>query len=104
MEVAQYMERFYSQNDRYDKVNDNSGTDVSIPSALTTVPRGGSSGSTYYTIGFQDETLTPRGFTLEAVPTGAQANDRCGTLRLSSVGQRTKDGGSDDMSAADCWR
>ena len=45
LEVAQFMQRFYSQNDRYDQANDASGTAVVLPAALTMVPRGAAAGT-----------------------------------------------------------
>ncbi len=81
LEVAQYMQRFYSQNDRFDQANDAKGTAVTIPAALATVPRGAAAGTQDYTIQFQANTLTARSFTLEAVPRagGSMAGDKCGT-------------------------
>ncbi|POR11789.1 type IV pilin protein [Diaphorobacter sp. LR2014-1] len=106
MEVSQYMQRFYSQNDRYDKANDAAGTAITLPAALTTVPKGTASGQEDYTIRFQADTLQARSFTLEAVPRagGAMAGDKCGTLRISNVGRRTIGGGAAGMTAATCWR
>jgi type IV pilus assembly protein PilE len=104
LEVAQYMEKFYSQNDRYDQPNDGSGTTMVLPAALTVVPRGAASAQSYYTVQFQATTLKATGYTLEAVPLGSMASDKCGTLRLSSVGQRTVSGATSGMTAADCWK
>lgn len=104
LEASQWMQRFYSQNDRFDQANDADGTAVALPAPLATVPKGATGGSVYYTIQFEDGTLNARAFTLEAVPSGSMANDRCGTLRLSSVGRRTVDGAADGTTAADCWR
>lgn len=106
MEVSQYMQRFYSQNDRYDQANDAGGTATTLPAALTTVPKGAAIGKQDYTIGFQSNTLTARGFTLEAVPRagGPMASDKCGTLRINNVGRRTVNGASGGMTAETCWR
>ncbi len=106
MEVAQFMQRFYSQNDRYDQANDTANTAITLPAALTTVPKGAASGKEDYIIQFQSTTLQARSFTLEAVPraTGPMASDKCGTLRISNVGRRTINGGAAGVTAADCWR
>ena len=103
LEVSQYMQKFYSQNDRYDKANNDAGTAVAIPAALTTVPRAGA-GSTYYTISFVDGTLTARGYTLQAVPSATMQNDKCGTFRINQVGQRTVNNAAAGMTAATCWK
>ena len=106
LEVAQFMQRFYSQNDRFDQANDAAGTAIALPTALTVVPRGAAAGSQDYTIQFQASTLSERAFTLEAVPRtgGPMASDKCGTLRVNSVGRRTVSGESGGMTAATCWR
>lgn len=40
-------------------------------------------------------------FTLTAVPTGGQANDRCGTLTLNEKGQKGQAAG---RTVAECWK
>ena len=106
MDAVQYMQRFYSQNDRFDQANDATGTAVTIPAALATVPRGAAAGTQDYTIQFQANTLTARSFTLEAVPRagGSMAGDKCGTYRINNVGRRTVNGAASGMTAATCWR
>lgn len=106
MDAAQYMERFYSQNDRYDQANNASATPTVLPTALTMVPKGASPGKQDYTIQFQANTLKARSFTLEAVPRAGSlmASDKCATLRVNNVGQRTVNGASGGMDAASCWR
>lgn len=106
LEASQHMQRFYSQNDRYDQANDTAGTAVVLPATLTTVPRGAAAGTEDYTIRFQAGTLTARSFTLEAVPRagGTMASDKCGTLRINNVGRRTVSGATAGMTAATCWR
>lgn len=106
MEVAQYMQRFYSQNDRYDHANDADSTPISLPVVLTTVPRGVDPNIADYTVRFQEGTLRARGFTLEAVPraSGSMASDKCGTLRVNNVGRRSVSGASSGMDTQNCWR
>ncbi|TAN13592.1 MAG: type IV pilin protein [Burkholderiaceae bacterium] len=106
LEVSQYMQRFYSQNDRYDQANDAAGTAISLPAALATVPRGMDPTFADYTIGFQEGTLSARGFTLEAVPRtgGPMVSDKCGTLRINNVGRRSVNGATGGMNASICWR
>lgn len=43
-------------------------------------------------------------FTLEAIPTGAQAKDKCGTLTLTSAGLRGIKNAQADVKVDDCWR
>jgi len=51
----------------------------------------------FYTVDESD--VEARAFSLTAVPKGAQANDKCGTLSLDEKGQR---GWSED-GASGCW-
>lgn len=45
-------------------------------------------------------TPTATAYTLEAVPLSAQAVDRCGTLRITSVGVKTQTGSGSNQ---ECW-
>ncbi len=99
-EMAQFMERFYTTNMRYDQ------TPAAVAVAL---PAGGcrteSNLATYYTIALDPAFTAPRTFRLEAVPQGVQlARDGnvggCGTLRIDETGARTRTG---DKPIAECW-
>lgn len=100
LETVQFMQLFYSQNDRFDQSR--AGVAVAIPASLSQIPRGAAVGSQTYTIQFTG-TPTIAAYTIEAVPRsgGPMSSDACGTLRLSSVGTRTVTG---SQSAADCWK
>ena len=90
LNAAQWMERFYTANNRYDQ--DRGGTAVALPAGLTQAPVEG--GTKYYNISLTDcagaATVTANTFTLCAVPIAgsAQANDRCGALTLTNTGVR----------------
>ena len=104
LEVAQYMQRFYSQNDRYDQTNAATPVATTIPAALAVVPKGAAAGSQNYDISFVANSLTATGFQLQAVPVNSQAGDMCGTLLLNSVGQKGVSGATSSQTAATCWR
>lgn len=87
MELAQWMERRYTNNYDY---SDGSGGAPTLP--FTTSPQG--SGSTYYN--FSVSSITTNSFTLLATPTGPQANDPCGNLTVNDAGQKGSGG-------TDCW-
>lgn len=89
MELAQYMERLYTSN--YDYRED--GDDPDLP--FDHSPRDNDQDNAFYDIDFEDD-VTQNSFTLEAVPTGVQSDDPCGTLTLDNQGNREAD---DD----DCW-
>lgn len=58
----------------------------------------------YYNLFIQSATATA--FSLRAVPISgtAQASDKCGTLTLTSTGQRDITGGDTGVTWQDCWR
>lgn len=86
LELAQWMERRYSNGFDYR----NGGNNPVLP--FNQSPQ---NGTAFYTIGFVGN-VTRDTFTLQAVPTGGQANDDCGTLTLDEQGNR-------GASQANCW-
>jgi type IV pilus assembly protein PilE len=99
METAQYMQRFYSQNDSFKRAI-GATAEMTLPTTLTSVPR---QGAQTYAISFVTGTWTPSFFTLQAVPTGSMEGDRCGTLKLDSTGLRQAENTS-GLTVSDCWR
>lgn len=88
MQVAQFMQRFYAANDRFDK--DRSGaTDVidMIPGNLKQAP---ADGTALYNLAIPNATLSQSSFTLQMVPVadGKMAVDECGSFTLTSTGVR----------------
>lgn len=94
-ELAQFMERVYAGNIRYDQ---NNGAATALPAVPCRNELNG-----VYTFAFAASQPTARTFTVEAVPAGAQAarDGRCGTLRIDQANTRTITGAG---TAADCWR
>jgi type IV pilus assembly protein PilE len=88
LENAQWMERQYTVLGSY-----------SVTSALpiTESPKG--SGGKVYTVSFAASSAAS--FTLQAVPKNSMANDKCGTLTLTSKG--AKDVTSATATATECW-
>lgn len=80
-EIAQSMERHYTVNGRYTTA---ANGNPALP--FNKSPRDGA--STFYNISY-DGDVTANTFTLQAAPTGAQAGDACGTLKLSNTGLAT---------------
>ena len=85
VELANFMERTYTDNNAY-----NPGG-LALP--FTVSPK---TGTTFYNLGFSAGP-TANSFTLQAVPVAGspQAGDFCGTLTLSNTGLKG--------SAANCW-
>ena len=94
MELSQFMERFYTANGRY-------LTSANAAPALPfdTAPKDG--GSKSYDLAFAENSPTANSYSLEAIPTGSMADDKCGTLTLSNTGAKGQDAGA---TLADCWR
>lgn len=93
LELSNFMERFFTENNRYDQ--NRAGNAVALPFAES--PKDGM--TKYYDLSFQAGALNQTQYTLQAVPKGAQANDRCGTFRLTHTGAR-----SVSTTATDCWK
>ena len=75
LELAQWMERRYSNGFDYR----DGGNNPVLP--FTQSPQ---TGTAFYNISFSVN-ATRDTYTLQAVPTGAQANDDCGTLTLNAM-------------------
>lgn len=101
LEVSQFMQRFYSQNDSY--ATDRAGAAVTVPSALANVPKTATALSANYTISFSG-TPTVAAFTAQAVPRagGTMASDKCGSFVLDQTGRRTLSGATGTVD--ECWR
>ena len=95
VEAAQFMERFYTLNNRYDETRD--GTAVSLPANLQRAPKEGT--NIYYDVTLS--TVAQNSFTLLATPVNAQAGDACGNLTLTNTGARAKTG---TLALERCWR
>lgn len=95
MEMAQFMERVYASNLRYDQ-NNAASTALPVVACRTEL-------TAHYTLGFATGQPQQRTFTIEAVPQGAQASKdtRCATL---SIDQANVKGESGSATAAECWK
>ena len=105
LNAAQWMERFYTENNRYHQ--DRAGTAVALPVGLTQAPIEGV--TKYYNISLTDcagaAQVTANSFTLRAAPIAGspQVNDRCGALTLTSTGVRGVCVAA-PPTADECWR
>ncbi|MBL0090753.1 MAG: type IV pilin protein [Ideonella sp.] len=88
VELAQRMERYYTERSTYATAT--LGGAGIYPS---TSPQG------HYTLAITAKTATT--FTVQATPTGTQLNDACGSLIYNHMGDKSVSGGT--MSAASCW-
>ena len=108
MELAHFMERYYTANGRYDK--DIKGKAVALP--FNQAPKDGA-GKAYDllfvvpdTDDDEDEAPNPGSptsstYMLAAFPKGSMVNDVCGILTLTNTGAKGHD---KDASLAQCWK
>ena len=105
LQAAQWMERFYTENNAYDK--NRGGTAVALPAGLSKSPI---DGTKYYNIALTAcggaTTVTASSFTLSAKPIMGtdQASDRCGGLTLTNTGARGTCVASPPPTVDECWR
>ena len=100
-ELAQLLERNFTEANRYDQDSQLNAIAIPLPPAVPTPPffnQSPRTGTTFYNI---SGVLTPSTFTLSAAPTGAQTGDPCGTYTLNQAGTKNVTGGS--LTPADCW-
>lgn len=94
VQLAQGMERFYTEGNTY------TGADLTkLWGGPAQSPK---DGAAQYTISFQ-AAPTSTTFVLQAVPVSAtgQNRDKCGTLTLDNLGRKKPD--STDTNLAECW-
>ncbi|HDN69479.1 MAG: hypothetical protein DRQ45_08515 [Gammaproteobacteria bacterium] len=98
LELADRMERHYSDVGTYDKVVAGVVSDMAIADIYQAATKNG-----YYTLSIDSGTDNVD-FTARAAPTslGQQDTDKCGTFIITSQGTKTVTGGS--LSAPDCWK
>ena len=92
MEDVQYMQRFYSTNNRYDQT-------VAGATPTLTNTQSPTTGTASYLISLAASTNAVS-FTLQAVPMGNMSTDKCGTLTITNTGIR----GSSMLTPAECWK
>ncbi len=97
LELQQFMERFYTQNGRYDQDRAGNPVTASIPVLLQSSPKEGP--VVHYNLAVGN--LTERTFTITATPAGDQASDKCGNLTLTEAG--TKGMSATGLTVAQCW-
>ena len=90
VQLAQFMERYYTANGRY---VDAGGNAPALP--YNEAPRDGT--DKYYNL--QLNPVSAQAYTLQAVPKGAMAGDRCGTLSITQAGVKAVTSGTVD----ECW-
>jgi type IV pilus assembly protein PilE len=86
MQLAQFMERLYTETGCYNPGSDNDCDTAAAPAI--------SIGSDYYTVAFASGEPTASTFEIIATPTGPQAGD--GEMTINELGQRTWNENNDE--------
>ena len=99
LQVAQFMQRFYTANDTYIQDRASNLVATQVPNVLRQSP--GDATVAIYTLNIPTPTTTS--FTLEMVPVvgGPMAGDNCGTFTLNSAGVR---GVTGSLPRDTCWK
>jgi type IV pilus assembly protein PilE len=87
-EAQAWMERFYSENYRYDKtLEDVSVRETLFPANFSSAPKAGDGPPAYnMTVTFN---LTGTAYTVTALPTALMTNDRCGSYNINHRGRKS---------------
>jgi len=84
LELASFMERFYTENNRYNKENNVAQTNVALPAGIA---------SDYYDA-YALQSVTATSYALEAAPKAGQSTPTCGTLTITNTGLKEP---------SECW-
>lgn len=103
MEAAQWMERFYAENYRYDKNTKDVAVEDLFGTRFEHSPR---TGSAAYSISVKESSDTA--FVVQAVRTGPMTGDKCGNFEITSTGIRRVVGATVSADQAQamsrCWK
>jgi len=91
MENVHFMERVFTENNRYDM---NGGAATVLP--ILTSPK---KGTVQYNISIKAVGVSS--YTLQAIPAGGMAGDKCGTYTINQINQQANVGNS--ASTDECW-
>jgi type IV pilus assembly protein PilE len=108
-QAQQWMERFFTENYRYDRnaaATAVTGTDSGLLAAR--FPQTPTNGAAAYTVRLSD--VTADSYRLDAIRTGTMASDRCGDFRIDHLGRRsvvnydTSAFATQQTAVTACWR
>lgn len=103
LENAQFMERFFTENNSYLQTAGATPTSPVLPNTVS--PRGATGTKVNYNIAFRAvPARTATTFAIEAVPVNNMASDACATLTYNHLGQRGTEGTlTGGMTTDTCW-
>lgn len=106
--LASALEKHFTTNNSYcdaggtggaDACGSSAVNDTGSPSPSVFASQSPATGTAYYLLTVTAATATT--YTIQAAPTGTQAVDKCGTLILDNLNQKTVSGTT--LDAATCW-
>ncbi|MDT4328847.1 MULTISPECIES: type IV pilin protein [unclassified Methylomonas] len=106
--LASALEKHFTTNNSYcdaggsggaDACGSSAVNDTGSPSPTVFASQSPATGTAYYLLTLSAATATT--YTIQAAPTGTQAGDKCGTLILDNLNQKTVSGAT--LDAATCW-
>ena len=100
LQDATILERNFTIANRYDNTMASGGGTATSGQIIAQAP---ASGTAVYNITVSFGSTPAMDFTLKATPTGAMANDECGSFTLDNTGAQKVVGNTGSTTAADCW-
>ena len=97
LELSQFMERNFTEANRYDL--DRAGNAIALP--FDEAPVGADATDRSYTITLSN--LAASTFQLNAAPANGQTDDKCGTLTFNQAGAKGISGAAAGVTVGDCW-
>lgn len=96
LEVAQFMERYYTTNMRYVDASDNA---PALPGNIQCV----NDVSAHYTVRLNPDTATATTYSVQAIPQGQQEqrDTKCATLSIDQAGKKSSS--NTGASIKECW-
>lgn len=102
LENAQFMERFFTENNSYSQSNAAVAAAPVLPNLVS--PRGATGSKVNYNISFRAvPALTQTTFAIQAIPVNSMSTDDCATFTLNNLGQRGTVGSTGGMTSETCW-
>jgi type IV pilus assembly protein PilE len=108
LQVAQFMQRFYAANDRFDQDRSGASVATAMPSGITISPVGSDAlyqlNPSITSLESATFTVSSNAYTLIMAPVSGtnMANDACGMFTLTSTGVRGVSGAT--LTRDQCWK
>jgi type IV pilus assembly protein PilE len=103
LQMAQYMQRFYAANDRFN--TDRSGEGITFTSSIFATPQGCDPATNCsYALNTATSVITAQQFTLHMEPVNNMAADKCGVYTITNLGVKANLNLISPATRQECWR